>query len=86
MAKKLFVGNLAWETTTEDLKALFEQYGTVEDAFIVMDKESHRSKGFGFVTFTDDAEADAAIEALEGHDMNGRNIAVNEARPPKPRY
>ena len=89
MAKKLFVGNLDWGTTDEDLQALFEQYGAVEEAIIIKDKFSGRSKGFGFVTFTNDADADAAIAALDGQDHNGRNIAVNEARPREerpPRY
>lgn len=89
MAKKLFVGNLDWGTTDEDLQAHFEQYGAVEEAIIIKDKFSGRSKGFGFVTFTNDADGDAAIAALDGQDFNGRNIAVNEARPREerpPRY
>ena len=85
MAKKLFVGNIAWSASDDDLKALFAEHGEVEEAIIIKDKFSGRSKGFGFVTFTNDEEADKAISALDGFDFNGRNIAVNEARPPQDR-
>jgi len=81
MSKKLFIGNISWGASTEDLKELFAQYGAVEDAIILTDRATGRSKGFGFVTFTDDAEADAAMEALHESDFQGRNLIVNEARP-----
>lgn len=81
MAKKLFVGNIDWNTTDEQLKELFAEHGEVEEAIIIKDKFSGRSKGFGFVTFSDDAAGDAAISKLDGHDLNGRQIAVSEARP-----
>ncbi|MEI7510860.1 MAG: RNA-binding protein [Candidatus Peregrinibacteria bacterium] len=81
MAKKIFVGNLSWGLTNDELKSLFEEFGMVEDAFIITDRETRRSKGFGFVTMTNDAEADAAIDALNGSDMKGRPLVVNEARP-----
>lgn len=83
MAKKLFVGNLAWETTQDELQELFTQYGEVEEAIIITDKFSGRSKGFGFVTFTDDAAADEAVAQLNEKEFKGRNIVVNEAKPPR---
>ena len=85
MGNKLFVGNIDWNATEDDLKNLFSQHGTVEEAVIVKDKFSGRSKGFGFVTFASEDEAKAAMEALDGHDLNGRKIAVKEALPPKQR-
>lgn len=85
MSKKLFVGNIEWGATEEDLTAAFAQYGTVEEAIIVKDKQTGRSKGFGFVTMSTEEEAKEAMENLEGFEINGRPIAVNEARPPKPR-
>ena len=81
MAKKLFVGNLAWESTQEELQELFSEFGDVEEAVIITDKFSGRSKGFGFVTFTDDAAADEAIAKLNEQEFKGRKIFVNEARP-----
>jgi RNA recognition motif-containing protein len=81
MSKKLFVGNIEWGATEEDLKELFGQYGEVEEAIIIKDRMSGRSKGFGFVTFAEDADAEKAIEALNGQDLNGRELVVNEARP-----
>ena len=86
MAKKLFVGNLDWGTTQEELQELFAAYGAVEEAIIINDKFSGRSKGFGFVTFAEDADADKATAELHESDFKGRNIIVNEARPPQPRY
>jgi len=80
MSKKLFIGNIEWATTQEDLKNLFGEHGTVEEAVIITDKMSGRSKGFGFVTFAEDADADKAMEALNGYDLNGRALVVNEAR------
>jgi len=86
MAKKLFVGNISWGTTEEDFRALFEQYGEVEDSVIIKDKFSGRSKGFGFVTFVNDEDADKAIEALHDKDVDGRPLVVNEARPKENRF
>ncbi len=85
MAKKLFVGNIEWGVTDDQLKDLFAEHGEVEEAVIIKDKFSDRPKGFGFVTFVNDEDADKAIEALNDHDLNGRKLAVNEARPKEPR-
>ncbi|MBT4384346.1 RNA-binding protein [Candidatus Peregrinibacteria bacterium] len=81
MSKKLFVGGLAWGMTEDELREIFASFGDIEEAIIIIDREMNRSKGFGFVTFADDAAADAAIEALDGSEQMGRNIVVNEARP-----
>jgi len=85
MAKKLFVGNIEWGVTDEQLKELFAAHGEVEEAVIIKDKFSGRPKGFGFVTFVNDEDGDKAIEALNDHELNGRKLAVNEARPKEPR-
>lgn len=85
MAKKLFVGNISWDTTDESLGEKFGEFGAVEEAVIIKDKFSGRSKGFGFVTYTDDSAADAAVEALNGKELDGRELTVNEARPKEPR-
>lgn len=79
--KKLFVGSLAWATTDDSLQAHFAQCGTVASAKVVTDRDSGRSRGFGFVEYEDDAEADAAIEKLNNSELDGRTITVNEARP-----
>lgn len=81
MAKRLFVGSLAWATTDATLKSHFEQAGAVESAAVIMDKMSGRSKGFGFVEMGSDADAAAAIEKLNGSELDGRKIVVSEARP-----
>jgi RNA recognition motif-containing protein len=81
MAKKLFVGSLPWATTDEDLKELFSQAGTVSSANIIIDKMTGRSRGFGFVEFDNDAEAESAISMFNGKEYNGRTLMVNEARP-----
>ncbi|KKT52628.1 MAG: RNP-1 like protein RNA-binding protein [candidate division Kazan bacterium GW2011_GWA1_44_22] len=81
MEKKLFVGNLPWSMTEESLQQLFAEAGTVESATIIMDKMSNRSKGFGFVEMSTEEEAKAAIDTLNGKEVEGRNITVNEARP-----
>lgn len=81
MAKKLFVGNLPWSATNDDLQNMFAQHGTVTSATIITDKMTGRSRGFGFVEMENDAEADAAIAAVNGQDIGGRKIMVNEARP-----
>lgn len=81
MGKKLYVGNLSYQVDSTELEQLFAQFGTVESAEIVADRETGRSKGFGFVQMASDAEADAAIAALHGQQHNGRALTVNEARP-----
>jgi len=81
MTKKLFVGNISWGVSDDALKDLFAQYGEVEDAAILKDRDTNRSRGFGFVTFTDDTAADKAIAELDGYELDGRALVVNEARP-----
>lgn len=78
--KKLFVGSLPWSTTDEQLKELFETVGTVESANVVTERETGRSRGFGFVEMATEEEAKAAVEKLNGHELEGRTITVNEAR------
>lgn len=80
MAKKLFVGNLSWNVTTEQLQELFATVGSVEEAVVITDRMSGRSKGFGFVTMSSDEEAAQAIEQLNGKELDGREINVSEAR------
>ncbi len=84
MATKLFVGSLAWGTTDESLKEFFSKVGTVISANVIKDRDTGRSKGFGFVEFATEEEAEAA-KKLNGQDLDGRNITVDEAKPPKPR-
>lgn len=79
--KKLFVGSLAWATDDDSLKAFFEQFGTVTKAEVVRERDSNRSRGFGFVEFEDDAEADKAIAEADGKELDGRNITVSESKP-----
>lgn len=81
MVNKLFVGGLAWATTDDSLKNLFSQVGTVTSATIIMDRDTGRSKGFGFVEMSSEAEALEAIKKLNGTELDGRKIIVNEARP-----
>ena len=81
MGKKLYVGNLTYQTTDSDLQRLFEQHGAVISAQVIMDRDSGRSKGFGFVEMSSNQEAEAAIEALNGQDHEGRPLTVNEAKP-----
>jgi RNA recognition motif-containing protein len=81
MAKKLYVGNLAFQTTSQDLQALFAQAGTVESASVIEDRDTGQSKGFAFVEMSTDEEAAAAIEQFNGKDVAGRTLKVNEARP-----
>jgi RNA recognition motif-containing protein len=78
---KLYVGNLSFQTSSEDLQELFGQAGTVESASVVEDRETGRSRGFGFVEMASDEEGKAAIEKFNGQEVNGRNLNVNEARP-----
>src|SRR3954467_1965380 len=81
MATNIYVGNLPWSTTTDDLYAMFQQYGAVTRAQVVTDRETGRSRGFGFVEMANEAEANAAIEALNNQDMSGRPLTVNVAKP-----
>jgi cold-inducible RNA-binding protein len=81
MSMKLYVGNLNFKTTGEDLQELFGQVGTVESASVVMDRDTGRSRGFGFVEMATKEEGEAAIAQFNGKEFNGRNLSVNEARP-----
>jgi RNA recognition motif-containing protein len=81
MGRKLYVGNLSYSVRDSDLEDLFAAHGTVDSAQVIMDRDTGRSKGFGFVEMSSDQEAQAAISALNGKDMDGRNLTVNEARP-----
>ena len=77
----LYVGNLAYSVSDDDLRTAFEAFGTVDRASVITDRDSGRSKGFGFVEMPDNSEADAAIKALNDTAIGGRNVKVNEARP-----
>lgn len=79
--KNIFVGNLSYGTTEQELRTLFENYGAVERVSIITDRDTGRSRGFAFVEMNDNAEADRAIEALNGYQVSGRALNVNEARP-----
>ncbi len=81
MGRKLYVGNLTYGVTDSDLQAMFEPHGTVQSAQVIMDRDTGRSKGFGFVEMGSDSEAQAAITALNGKEVDGRALTVNEARP-----
>jgi cold-inducible RNA-binding protein len=85
MSMKLYVGNLSFSTTNTDLNDLFAQSGTVESARIVTDRDSGLSRGFGFVEMSDRTEGEAAISQLNGREVNGRALKVNEAKPQEPR-
>src|SRR5947207_12364763 len=80
MAKRIYVGNLPWAYSNTDLEALFKQYGDVAAAEVIMDRETGRSRGFGFVQMANDGDMDAAIDGLNGQDCGGRPLVVNEAR------
>ena len=81
MAKKLYVGNLPFSATEDDIRAAFEQHGAVASVNVITDRETGRSKGFGFVEMPDNSSADAAIKGLNGSALNGRAIKVNESKP-----
>ncbi len=81
MGKKIYVGNLPYTATEETLTEMFSQAGTVESANVIMDRDTGRSKGFGFVEMATDEDAEAAISKFNGQDMGGRALTVNEARP-----
>ena len=85
MGKKLYVGNLAYSIRDNDLEQAFSAYGSVASAKVMMERDSGRSKGFGFVEMSSDSEALAAIEGLNGQSLGGRSLTVNEARPMEPR-
>jgi len=81
MSKKLYVGNLDYSVTDADLQTMFARHGTVESAAVIMDRDSGRSKGFGFVEMESDQQAQAAIASLNGSELDGRALTVNEAKP-----
>ena len=85
MGKKLYVGNLSYNVSNSDLDQLFGEYGTVQSAEVIMDRDTGRSKGFGFVEMGSDEEAQAAISGVNGQEHDGRTLTVNEARPREPR-
>lgn len=85
MSQKIYVGNLGYSVNNESLSAKFSQYGTVSSAKVIMDRDTNRSKGFGFVEMSSNVEAANAIQALNGTDFEGRQMNVNEAKPMAPR-
>lgn len=85
MSQKIYVGNLGFSVTNDDLKTKFEQYGNVDSAKIITDRDSGRSKGFGFVEMSNSQEANNAIDSLNGSDWQGRSMTVNEAKPMVPK-
>jgi len=85
MSKRLYVGNLSWDTTDENLNQAFSQAGTVTSASIITDRDTGRARGFGFVEMSTEEEAQAAISTIDGLELDGRNIRVSEARERTPR-
>jgi cold-inducible RNA-binding protein len=85
VGKKLYVGNLTYRMSSSELEQLFSQYGSVQSAEVISDRDTGRSKGFGFVEMSTEAEAKAAIDSLHDHEVDGRRLTVNEARPREPR-
>ena len=85
MGKKLYIGNLGYDVSSADLETLLSPHGTIQTAEVIMDRSTGQSKGFGFVEMSSDAEAQAAITALDGQDHGGRALKVNEAKPREPR-
>ncbi|MBL4695058.1 RNA-binding protein [Candidatus Gracilibacteria bacterium] len=81
MAKKLFIGNISWGIKSDQLREAFAEFGDIEDAVVLEDKFTGRSRGFGFVTFTNDEDGDKAVEAMHEKELDGRELVVNEARP-----
>lgn len=81
----IYVGNLSYQTSEETLRAHFAAYGEVDSARIILDRDTNRSRGFGFVEMPDDEQARAAIAALDGEELDGRQLSINEARPREPR-
>ncbi len=85
MGKKLYIGNLGYDVSSADLETLLSPHGTIQSAEVIMDRSTGQSKGFGFVEMNSDAEAQAAITALDGQEQGGRALKVNEAKPREPR-
>ncbi len=85
MVKKLFVGGLSWQTTDSDLKKAFEPFGEIAEAKVITERDTGRSRGFGFVTFARDEDAKTAMSKMHGTSLDGRNITVNEAQEKSPR-
>jgi RNA recognition motif-containing protein len=85
MAKKLFVGGLSWDTTDDGLRQAFQVHGEITEAKVITDRETGRSRGFGFVTFAEDENAKSAISKLDGSSLDGKTIKVNEAQEKSPR-
>ena len=85
MKNKLFVGGLSWDTTDEGLREAFEQFGEVDEAKVITDRDTGRSRGFGFVTYSQAENAETAMESMNGATLDGRQINVNEARERQPR-
>jgi RNA recognition motif-containing protein len=85
MSQKIYVGNLGYSVNDQSLSSKFAQYGTVQSAKVIMDRDTNRSKGFGFVEMSSASEAQAAIESLNGSEFEGRNMNVSEAKPMAPR-
>ena len=83
--KKLYVGNLSYSVTKNDLEKIFSEYGSVSEAILIEDRNTGRSKGFGFIEMENPSEADNAVKELDGKSIQGRNIKVNEAQPRAPR-
>jgi len=82
---KIYVGNLSYDVDEEKLNTMFKKYGSVDSATVIIDRDSGRSKGFGFVEMSDQKQAQAALDGLNGTELDGRSITVNEARPREPR-
>ena len=85
MSKRLYIGNLSYDMSSSDLEKLLSEYGSVQSAEVISDRATGRSKGFGFVEMSTDEEANAAIEAMNGQEHDGRTLTVNEAKPRAPR-
>jgi cold-inducible RNA-binding protein len=85
MAKKLFVGGLSWDTTDDGLRQAFASFGEITEAKVITDRDTGRSRGFGFVTFAQDEDAKKAISQMDGTSLDGKNIKVNEAQEKSPR-
>ena len=85
MGNRLFVGSLSWNTNDQGLRAAFERFGTVDDAKVIEDRETGRSRGFGFVTFSEESAAQTAIDEMNGAELDGRTLVVNEAQERAPR-
>lgn len=81
MNSKLYIGNLSFNTTEDGLRDAFGQFGNITDVYVAMDRETGRPRGFAFITFSSGDEASAAISAMDGKDLDGRNLKVNEAKP-----